>query len=72
MRAAAPMPHSQRMKDPFATALTSVDELRALYPPVLERAVRKDIGYLDDLCRRLIGGCSIAFRPLTRPRGAPT
>ena len=49
------------MVDPFHTALASVEELRDLYPPVLERAVRKDIGYLDDLCRRLIGGCSIVF-----------
>jgi len=47
--------------DPFDTALASVDELRDLYPPVLERAVLKDIGYFDDLCRQLIAGCSIAF-----------
>jgi len=49
------------MDDPFDTALASVEELRDLYPPVLERAVLKDIGYFDGLCRRLIAGCSIAF-----------
>lgn len=49
------------MADPFETPLDTVEELRELYPPVLERAVRKDIGYLDDLCRRLIGGASIVF-----------
>ncbi|HZI92481.1 MAG TPA: MSMEG_1061 family FMN-dependent PPOX-type flavoprotein [Thermoleophilaceae bacterium] len=49
------------MDDPFDTALASVEELRELYPPVLERAVRKDIGYFDELCRRLIGGASIVF-----------
>ncbi len=60
------------MNDPFDTALASVEELRELYPPVLERAVRKDIGYFDDLCRRLIGGCSIVFLAATPPRGSPT
>ncbi len=49
------------MDDPFETALTCEEELRELYPPVLERAVRKDIGHIDGLCRRLIGGASIVF-----------
>lgn len=49
------------MDDPFETAVTSEEELRELYPPVLERAVRKDIGYIDELSRRLIGGASIVF-----------
>ena len=71
------MAHSNRVDDPFDTALASVEELREIYPPVLERAVRKDIGHLDELCRRLIGGASIAFlathdaqgRPDVTPRG---
>ncbi|MEK6229831.1 MAG: MSMEG_1061 family FMN-dependent PPOX-type flavoprotein [Actinomycetota bacterium] len=49
------------MDDPFETAVTSEEELRELYPPVLERAVRKDIGSIDELSRRLIGGASIVF-----------
>ena len=49
------------MTDPFDSALSSVEELRDLYPAVLDRAVRKDIGHIDELCRRLVGGASMLF-----------
>ncbi len=32
-----------------------LESLRALYPKPQDRAVRKDIGHLDAMCRRLIG-----------------
>ena len=48
------------VEDPFAT-VDSQEKLRALYPPVLERAIVKDIGRIDDLCRRLIAASSMVF-----------
>ncbi len=39
---------------PFDHVLTSVDELRALYPPPSARAVAKQIAALDSHCRALI------------------
>jgi hypothetical protein len=38
--------------DPFA--VTTLDELRELYPPPAERAVRKEVDHLDEHCRRFI------------------
>jgi uncharacterized protein len=40
--------------DPFAAAITSVAELRALYEDPIPTALRKDVGRLDEMCRRLI------------------
>jgi PPOX class probable FMN-dependent enzyme len=40
--------------DPFATAIQSEAELRALYEEPIPTALRKDIGRLDEMCRRLI------------------
>jgi len=40
--------------DPFAAAITSVADLRALYEDPIPTALRKDVGRLDDMCRRLI------------------
>ncbi len=35
-------------------AITTLEELRAVYPPPQERAVRKEVDHLDDHCRRFI------------------
>ncbi|TMK40154.1 MAG: pyridoxamine 5'-phosphate oxidase [Actinobacteria bacterium] len=40
--------------DPFAGALSTHEQLRELYEAPMEQALRKDIGRLDDVCRRLI------------------
>ncbi|MEA2255987.1 MAG: uncharacterized protein QOG35_2032, partial [Solirubrobacteraceae bacterium] len=47
--------------DPFASALTGVDELAELYEPAEERSWRKDIGVLDEMARRLIAAAPIVF-----------
>ncbi len=39
--------------DPFATAIESEAELRALYEEPIPTALRKDIGRLDEMYRRL-------------------
>ena len=65
--------------DPFAGALEDVPELRALYDAPMERAVRKDIGRLDGMCRRLIAASPMLFvgtssedgRCDVSPRGGP-
>ena len=65
--------------DPFAGALRDVPELRALYDAPMERAVRKDIGRLDGMCRRLIAASPMLFvgtfsedgRCDVSPRGGP-
>jgi uncharacterized protein len=38
-----------------------VEELREFYEAPMERAVRKDIGRLDDMCRRLIDAAPMLF-----------
>ena len=48
-------------RDPFDGALERVEQLRELYDAAMERAVRKDIGRLDEMCRRLIGAAPIVF-----------
>jgi PPOX class probable FMN-dependent enzyme len=40
--------------DPFAGALTHPEQLRDFYDAPMEAAIRKDIGELDEMCRRLI------------------
>jgi uncharacterized protein len=47
--------------DPFDGALQHPDELREFYDAAMERAVSKDIGYLDEMCRRLIAAAPMAF-----------
>jgi PPOX class probable FMN-dependent enzyme len=65
--------------DPFAGALERVEQLRELYDSPMVPAVRKDIGRIDDLCRRLIAASPMAFvatfaedgRCDVSPRGGP-
>jgi uncharacterized protein len=38
-----------------------VEQLRELYEEPMERAVRKDIGHIDELCRRLIAASPMLF-----------
>jgi uncharacterized protein len=63
--------------DPFDGAVGRVEELREFYEAPMERAVRKDIGHIDEMCRRLIaaapmlfiGTCSAEGRGDVSPRG---
>jgi PPOX class probable FMN-dependent enzyme len=65
--------------DPFAAALTSPVELRDFYDSPMPQALRKDIGRIDDLCRRLIAAAPMLFmathaesgRADVSPRGGP-
>jgi PPOX class probable FMN-dependent enzyme len=47
--------------DPFDGALRRTEELREFYESAMVRAVRKDIGYLDEMCRRLIAAAPMLF-----------
>jgi PPOX class probable FMN-dependent enzyme len=47
--------------DPFQGALQRVEQLREHYDSPIETAVRKDIGRIDDLCRRLIAAAPMLF-----------
>jgi PPOX class probable FMN-dependent enzyme len=47
--------------DPFDGALGRIEELREFYDAAMERAVRKDIGHLDEMCRRLIAAAPMLF-----------
>ena len=47
--------------DPFAEAFNGPEQLRDFYDSPMERAVRKDIGHLDDLCRTLIAASPMLF-----------
>ena len=49
------------MTDPFDGALQHPDELREFYDAAMERAISKDIGYLDEMCRRLIAAAPMLF-----------
>src|SRR3954469_11598205 len=65
--------------DWFAGALHSEAELRALYDPPKDAARRKDIGWLDAMCRRLIAAAPLVLvgtaaadgRCDVTPRGGP-
>jgi PPOX class probable FMN-dependent enzyme len=65
--------------DPFAAAFTHPDQLRDFYDSPMDLAIRKDIGHIDDLCRRLIGAAPMLFvathadggRADVSPRGGP-
>ena len=65
--------------DPFAGAFTHSDQLRDFYDAPMPQAIRKDIGRIDELCRRLIAAAPILFvathaeggRADVSPRGGP-
>ena len=65
--------------NPFDGALDRVEQLREYYDPAMERAIRKDIGRLDEMCRRLIAAAPMVFvatygadgRGDVSPRGGP-
>lgn len=65
--------------DPFDGALRQVEELREFYDAPMERAVSKDVGHLDEMCRRLIAAAPMLFvatcsengRGDVSPRGGP-
>jgi uncharacterized protein len=65
--------------DPFDGALERTAQLREFYEPAMERAVRKDIGRLEEMCRRLIAAAPVLFvasvsaegRMDVTPRGGP-
>jgi len=64
---------------PFDGALQHVEQLREHYDAPMEVAIRKDIGRIDDLCRRLIAAAPMVFvatfssegRVDVSPRGGP-
>jgi PPOX class probable FMN-dependent enzyme len=65
--------------DPFEKALTDESELRALYGAPMQRALKKDVARLDEMCRRLIAAAPMVFvasfspdgRCDVTPRGGP-
>ena len=65
--------------DPFASAISSEAELRALYEEPTASALRKDVGRLDEMCRRLIAASPMVLvgsvdergRGDVSPRGGP-
>jgi uncharacterized protein len=56
-------------RDPFDGALERVEQLRELYDAPMERAVRKDVGHLDEMCRRLIAASPMLFVSTFSPEG---
>jgi PPOX class probable FMN-dependent enzyme len=65
--------------DPLAGALTHPEQLRDFYDAPMKPAIRKDIGELDAMCRRLIAAAPMLFvathaedgRADVSPRGGP-
>jgi PPOX class probable FMN-dependent enzyme len=65
--------------DPFAGAISRPEQLRDFYDSPMEVALRKDIGHIDELCRRLIAATPMLFvathtedgRADVSPRGGP-
>jgi len=47
--------------DPFTGAFERPEQLREFYDGPMEVAVRKDIGHIDELCRRLIAAAPMLF-----------
>jgi PPOX class probable FMN-dependent enzyme len=47
--------------DPFSGAFERPEQLREFYDAPMEVAVRKDIGHIDELCRRLIAAAPMLF-----------
>jgi uncharacterized protein len=66
-------------RHPFDGALERVEQLREYYDVPMDQAVRKDIGRIDELCRRLIAAAPMVFvatfswegRCDVSPRGGP-
>jgi PPOX class probable FMN-dependent enzyme len=48
-------------RDPFAGSLERVEQLREFYAEAMQPALRKDIGRLDEMCRRLIAAAPMLF-----------
>jgi len=46
---------------PFSGAFTHPAELRDFYAAPMDAAVRKDVGHIDELCRRLIAASPMLF-----------
>ena len=67
------------MSEPFDGAITRPEQLRDFYDSPMEVALRKDIGRIDELCRRLIAAAPMLFvathaedgRADVSPRGGP-
>jgi len=65
--------------DPFRNALNDVSQLRELYEAPMERALRKELSHLDEMCERLIAGARMVLvasasadgRLDVSPRGGP-
>ena len=67
------------MAEPFDGAITRPEQLRDFYDSPMKPAIRKDIGRIDELCRRLIAAAPMLFvathaedgRADVSPRGGP-
>jgi PPOX class probable FMN-dependent enzyme len=67
------------MADPFEGALTGEEQLRSIYGEPMQRALKKDVARLDEMCRRLIAASPMVFvasysadgRCDVTPRGGP-
>ena len=65
--------------DPFDGALNDKAQLRELYEAPMERALRKELSHLDEMCERLIAGARMVLvasvsaegRLDVSPRGGP-
>ena len=55
--------------DPFRGAFDRPEQLREFYDSPMEAAIRKDIGKLDELCRRLIAAAPMLFVATFSPEG---
>lgn len=55
--------------DPFSGAFERPEQLRDFYDAPMEVAIRKDIGRIDDLCRRLIAASPMLFVGTFSPEG---
>jgi PPOX class probable FMN-dependent enzyme len=54
---------------PFSGAFERPEQLREFYDAPMEAAVRKDIGHIDELCRRLIAAAPMLFVATFCPEG---
>jgi len=67
------------VQDPFDRALRNEAQLRELYEAPMERALRKELSRLDEMCKRLIAGARMVLvasvsaegRLDVSPRGGP-
>ena len=65
--------------DPFQSALTGEAQLRSIYGEPMQRALKKDVAQLDEMCRRLIAASPMVLvashaadgRCDVTPRGGP-